>query len=128
MRKRYRQDSETGKLVEIYQGNRIDIHAIGAEFEPFLSPVDGTYIESRQALEEHNKRNHVRPAEEYQDQIKARTRRKEAVHGAGHFDTSQRIESLKLAYELHQSNRPESDRRQILDNFIQHQQHGRQHE
>jgi len=35
-------------------------HSIMKDIEPFLSPVDGTYVTSRSELREHEKRHNVR--------------------------------------------------------------------
>ena len=54
----YRQDRETGKLIEVRkvvgQG-----HFIRGVFQPYVSPIDGTVIKSRGGLAEHNKRHGV---------------------------------------------------------------------
>lgn len=55
---RYRQDRETGKLIEIRKvvGQS---HYIRGVFQPYVSTVDGTVIGTRAQLAEHNKRNGV---------------------------------------------------------------------
>ena len=54
----YRQDRETGKLIEVRkvvgQG-----HFIRGSFQPYVSPIDGSVIKSRGGLAEHNKRHGV---------------------------------------------------------------------
>ena len=40
-------------------------HYIQNDIEPFISPVDGTVVSSRREMKEHNKRNNVVPAQEY---------------------------------------------------------------
>ena len=54
----YRQDRETGKLIEVRKvvGKS---HFIRGVFQPYVSPIDGSVIKSRGALAEHNKRHGV---------------------------------------------------------------------
>tara|TARA_R110000803_G_scaffold27833_5_gene64791 strand:- start:630 stop:959 length:330 start_codon:yes stop_codon:yes gene_type:complete len=58
MRTRYRQDSETGKLVEIIQQKPKAIHAIHV-MDPFVSHVDGSTIRNSQDLKNHNRQHNV---------------------------------------------------------------------
>ena len=55
---RWRQDRETGKLIEV--GKTVGTgHFIRGAFVPYVSPVDGTVIRTRSELTDHNKRNGV---------------------------------------------------------------------
>ena len=54
----YRQDRETGKLVEVRKVAGKS-HFIRGVFQPYVSPIDGSVIKSRGGLAEHNKRNGV---------------------------------------------------------------------
>ena len=55
---RWRQDRETGKLIEV--GKTVGTgHFIRGAFVPYVSPVDGTVIKTRAGLIDHNKRNGV---------------------------------------------------------------------
>lgn len=68
MRRRYIQDKETGKLVEISQGSRSSQRKtayVRGDIEPFVSHVDGSVIGSRSSLREHNNRNGVIQTSEY---------------------------------------------------------------
>ena len=59
-RRRWRQDHETGKLIEITAPPpKGKTHYIGNSFEPFVSSVDGSRIRTRKQLVEHNRRNGV---------------------------------------------------------------------
>ena len=67
---RWRQtkDPETGKyiLVPIDDAARkLEGHYIRGDIEPFVSPIDGTVINSRGQLEDHCAKHNVVPAEEY---------------------------------------------------------------
>jgi len=55
MRKRYRQDAITGKLIEIVRTPPKAIHSVGV-FQEVISPVTGERIASRAQLAEHEKR------------------------------------------------------------------------
>lgn len=62
MRRRYRQDPKTLKLVEISAdapSKRAPDTFVQGSFDPFVSPVDRTVITSHKALREHNERNGV---------------------------------------------------------------------
>ena len=58
MRKRYRQDSETGKLIEIVRGQKATLHSVKVT-DSFVSSIDGSTIRGAQDLREHNARNNV---------------------------------------------------------------------
>ncbi len=50
---RYRQDAETGELVEIVEQNRSHVHFINGSFESVVSPVTGERIATRKQMREH---------------------------------------------------------------------------
>ena len=52
----YRQDRETGKFVEVRKVVGAS-HFIRGAFQPFVSPVDGSPISTRQQLADHNKKH-----------------------------------------------------------------------
>ena len=58
MKKTYRQDAETGKLIEVRKVVG-EGHFIRGVFQPYVSPVDGTVIGTRAELADHNRRNDV---------------------------------------------------------------------
>ena len=57
-KKTYRQDRETGKLIEVRKVAG-QSHFIRGVFQPYVSPIDGSVIKSRGGLAEHNKRHGV---------------------------------------------------------------------
>lgn len=69
---RWRQvfNEETGKseFIPIGDGHsRVAAPAVHGDIQPFVSPVDGTLITDRKQLREHNKRNNVVSASEFDD-------------------------------------------------------------
>lgn len=66
MKRRYRQDKESGKLIEIPPGQPANLTArVLDDIEPFVSHVDGSVITSRSKLRQHNKQHNVIPVAEY---------------------------------------------------------------
>ena len=60
MKRRYRYDRSQGRLVEVFAGERPRVHNLMRDCysnNPVLSPVDGTLLDSRAKLREHNARN-----------------------------------------------------------------------
>lgn len=55
MRRRFRQDAVTGKLIEITRTKSKAIHSVGV-FQEMISPVTGERIANRAQLLDHNKR------------------------------------------------------------------------
>ena len=66
MSSEYRKNYDAIKWPEIKAKKRTEktfskaAHNIMKDIEPFLSPVDGTYVTSRSELREHEKRHNVR--------------------------------------------------------------------
>ena len=61
MKRRYRYDRSQGRVVEVFAGDqaRAPMTIMGDCYSsnPVLSPVDGTLLDSRAKLREHNARN-----------------------------------------------------------------------
>jgi len=55
MKRSYRQDAVTGKLIEIIRAKPKSIHSVGV-FQELTSPVTGERIANRAQLLDHNKR------------------------------------------------------------------------
>jgi len=108
-RKTWVQDSVTGKLVERLPRPRTApaATAVVGDIEPFVSPVDGSVIQTRRGLRDHNRAHGValhgdygenngaeyfaRRARELSERRRSSTRR----------DREHRIESIKRALEAH---------------------------
>ncbi len=56
---RWRQDRETGKLVEVVKQEPYRGHFVQSSDVDFISPVSGAHIRTRQQLVDHNKRHGV---------------------------------------------------------------------
>ncbi len=60
MKRVWRQDRETGKLIEVTSQRAVNSgHYVRRDIEPFVSNVDGSVISGAKGLREHNKRNGV---------------------------------------------------------------------
>jgi hypothetical protein len=94
VRRRYRQDPKTLKLVEIPVGPRTAYYGVK---ESFISPVDGEIIRNSQEYHEHNARNGVIPWEPgiMQDYERDRRERSPLSRSA----KAARIEALRRAVE-----------------------------
>ena len=60
MKRRYRYDKSQSRLVEVFAGERPRVHTVITDAyykNPVLSPVDGTLLDSRAKLRDHNARN-----------------------------------------------------------------------
>ena len=60
MKRRYRYDRSQGRMVEVFAGERPRAHNLMRDCysnNPVLSPVDGTLLDSRAKLRDHNARN-----------------------------------------------------------------------
>ena len=119
MRRSWVQDPETGELVpkEEYYGSRQTFHGVLGEIEPFVSHVDGTLIDSRKALREHNARNNVEQADFDSSTIKARQAEREALYGGKPYDRERRIDAIKFAVEANRGGRSKSEIRQMAEKY-----------
>lgn len=88
----WRQDAQTGKLVETTTlqrpNNDSDFHIIGS-FDSFVSPVDGTVISTHKQLREHNRRNNV-TQDSFNDRIAARTKERDNLFGGRYIDPTRK--------------------------------------
>ena len=104
MRRKYRQDRETGKLVEITAAPRSRYHFVRDDITPFVSIVDGSIVNSQSDLRAHNDKNNVVSHAEYGNQHEVK--RKEFLDRAFHGKKARasRIEAIKHAVEKHRNN------------------------
>ena len=74
---RWIQDPITYKLIpaDEYVRPKEAGHFIHGDFQPFVSPVDGSVISDRKQLAEHNKRNNVVNTSEFSPEFMARKKK-----------------------------------------------------
>lgn len=99
---RWRQDSKTGKLIPIDEAAKRHSGGIFVrpEVDPFVSPVDGTVIDSRRKLEEHNKRNNVVSSSEFSPEYYARKAEERARVFRGEHTPQESFRRKQEIYEL----------------------------
>lgn len=70
------------------------------DIEPFVSPIDGSVISGRRALEAHNRRHNVTNVADFKNEweAKAKERAKVFTPGSGH-DRQKRREALARNYK-----------------------------
>lgn len=98
----YRYDPELKKCVEVRRAVGSRVHIIQPDITPFVSPVDGSVINSRRDLEEHNRRNNVTNAADFKEHWEKSAKKREAFYqGKSEEDRKARIEALVHAYDKH---------------------------
>ena len=119
MRKRYVQHPITLKLIPAEEYVRPDMtrHSIHGEIEPFVSHVDGTVIDSRKKLREHNERHGVVSAAEMGNEGEQAKKEREKFYTAGGYDNQRRTNAVRFAFELEQSGRQGHDKKQMIENY-----------
>lgn len=117
MKQRYVQ--RNGKLVP-RDAATARHHMVQDDLDPFVSHVDGSVIGSNADLREHNKKHNVVSFDESLPDMEAARKQREQFYtpGAGH-DRKRRIDALRFAIDLESSSRTESDRKQIIENYIE---------
>lgn len=109
-RGRFIQDPETGKLVPANEYVRPASEcnaAIHGDIESFVSPVDGSVIDDRKKLREHNIRHGVVHTHEYGEGYFERHRkeRESIINGSHPSCKAERIEKIKEAIHHHEHKR-----------------------
>ena len=115
---RYVQDPETLKLVpaDEYWTQQAQ-HALWGEIEPFVSHVDGTVIDSRKKLREHNERHGVVSAADLGNEGQAAREAREKHYTAGGYDNNRRRDAIIFATEVESSGRTRAEKRQMAENY-----------
>ena len=113
------QDPKTGKLVPKgdYYARGIQTHAVHGDIESFVSHVDGTIIDSRRKLREHNARNGVETAEFDSAAIKARQAEREALYAGKPFDRTRRLDALRFAVEANRGGRTKAEVKEMAERY-----------
>lgn len=115
---RYIQDPKTHKLIpaeDYYQ--RGEFHAVHARFDAFVSPVDGTLIDSRKKLREHNVKHGVVSQAELGNEGEAARREREKFYTAGGYDNDRRRDAIVFATDLDAAQRSKADKKQMIENY-----------
>lgn len=103
MRRTYRQNKKTGKFEEVHRGPSTHHHFVRDDVQPFVSPVDGSIINSASDLRHHNERNNVVSHAEYGDQWKQKAKERQDK-AFGRKSSEQRKRDLAQAVDQHRSN------------------------
>ncbi len=100
-RRRYRYDPETKTMVEVgSQKHEYETPLVVGDIQPFVSPIDGTVIESRSTLRRYMKQHdlvHIDDGGSHYE--KAKERRRQALQGTLPEQKRDRIRALSDAYE-----------------------------
>ena len=103
---RWRQEfnKKTGKSkfipIDSAAKKRDGIIVVKGNFDPFISPVDGSLIVGQRSLENHNKRNNVVSADEFTPEFYAAKAKERADFYQGR---KSREESLKCKREIYET-------------------------
>ncbi len=118
MRKTWVQHPITHKLIPKDEYVRpTNMHAIHGDIDPFVSTVDGSIIDSRKKLREHNVRfGVVSQAEFGTEGNRVRQQREDYYAGRPH-DTERRKDAIKHAVDWHRDGRSAADIRQMAENY-----------
>ena len=107
-RGRYIQDRNTGKLVPAAEyvppeSDSPKWAAIHGDIEPFVSPVDGTLIDDRAKLREHNKRHGVTNVQDYGSDwfTRKQKERDDYVSGKSPKAKQERLETIQRTLHDH---------------------------
>ena len=97
---RWRQDRHTGEFIPIDESARtFRASAIHGDIQSFVSPVDGTVITDRKQLREHNKRNNVVSASEFDQNYYDGKAKERSDFFQGKHDRKETLERKQELYE-----------------------------
>ena len=100
---RWRQCRHTGQFIPIDDAARKQDESHGiivrGNFDAFVSPVDGTVIDSHRALEQHNKRNNVVNAAEFSPEFLADKRKERERFFEGKHSREEALNRKREIYE-----------------------------
>ena len=101
MRRRYVYDPDLGGMMEVGIDRKLRSHMIQPDIEPFVSPVDGTVIKSRNHLRKYMSANNLAHADDFKETWnRKREDRSKFLNGArDRKSIEQRISSLKDSFE-----------------------------
>lgn len=101
MRKTFRQNKDTGKFEEVNHAYVQSSAAVHVDMAPFVSPIDGSIINSRSDLRSHNAKHNVVQQHEYGNEMEHVKARKEKEKQR---DRKVRKEKVIHAVEAHRDN------------------------
>ena len=98
---RWRQNPKTLELEEIKidSGASPESATVRGDFEPFVSPIDGTVISGRKSYDEHCKKHNVVPAAEFTPEFYERKAKERADHYTGQKSKGESLEIKRMIYE-----------------------------
>ena len=98
---RWRQDRTTGKLIPIDEEamRRDGVVSLHTRFEPFTSPIDGTYVDSARKLREHNKRHGVVHTREFGEQHFEQKKKERNKFYTGEHSRQEKLRRKQEIYE-----------------------------
>ena len=101
MRRKYVYNPELGEMSEVGMSDKYRSHYIQADIEPFVSPVDGTVIKSRNHLRKYMSANNLAHTDDFKETWnRKREDRSKFLNGArDRKSIEQRISSLKDSFE-----------------------------
>lgn len=100
MKRTYVLNPLTNKFEEKHSRPRIDLHYVQDDVPPFVSPVDGSIVNSKSGLRNHNARNDVVNYQEFGDAHFERAAKEREKFYTGDFDRKGRIEDVVRAYNI----------------------------
>ena len=115
---RFVQDPKTFELVPVKEYRaRVAQHALWGDPEPFVSSVDGTLINSRKKLREHNARHGVISHAELGNEGELARKEREKHYTAGGYDNERRRDAIIFATEVELSGRSKAEKKQMAENY-----------
>ena len=115
---RYVQDPKTLKLVPAKKYRLEEAqHALWGEIEPFVSSVDGTVIDSRRKLREHNIRHGVVSQAELGNEGEAARKEREKFYTASGYDNKRRLDAVLFATDVESSGKSYAEKKQMIENY-----------
>jgi hypothetical protein len=101
MRRKYVWDAESRSMVEVtHTGPKSRQHFIQADIQPFVSPVDGTVIKSRQHMRKYMKANNLAHMDDFSGSMEKRIAEREKFYqGRDRKSVQQRVDTLRDSYE-----------------------------
>lgn len=101
MKRTFVQDPVTRKFVE-KQYYRPVLHYVQGDVQPFISPVDGSIVNSKSGLRNHNAKNNVVNYEEFGDAHFEKKQKERDDFYQGKTGGKERLNDIVRAYNEHE--------------------------